>query len=89
MSKILELKKILLEKTEINHDDADTLSHALIDVQESLEKIYNTILPKFYEENDRVKIIELIWEIKDEFNHINYHIEDANLTELNYIKEKI
>ena len=80
-----ELCKLLLEKAKITEEDADRLSHALTDISESFDKIYNQILPKITHENSKEKLVELFWDIREQYRHIDYHIKDAELTELYYV----
>lgn len=86
--KQIELCKLLMAKTQISQENADTLSHALTDISESFGKIYNEIMQRIANETDKEKTIELLWEIREQFRHIQYHINDAKLTELYYLKEK-
>ena len=81
-----ELFKILLEKTKISAEDADRLSHSLTDISESFDKIYNQIIPKIINETNKELTVELFWDIREQFRHIDYHIKDAELTELFYVK---
>lgn len=78
---------ILINSLKLKEEDADTLSHALMDISESLLKVYNNILPEVFIEKDRQKLIELLWKLSEEFRHIQYHIDDADLTQLLYVPD--
>jgi hypothetical protein len=58
--------------------------HALIDISESIEKIYGELIPNILNAPDAGKddLKDKLWDIREEFRHIQYHIEDAKLTEL-------
>ncbi len=49
-----------------------------------MEKLYGTLLPAlmaaFDEPNAAFK--DRLWDIREEFRHVGYHLEDAKLTEL-------
>ena len=65
-------------------EESDAIVHALLDISESFEKIYTQIIPDIIE-NERNPLDQLkdkIWDLREEFRHIDYHIHDANLTDL-------
>ena len=83
----VRLGKVLVQKLQLDDDNADRLSNSLVDISKSLNKIYADLLPNIYELEKREEIVHLLWDLKDEFRHIDYHIKDASLDELSYIKE--
>ncbi len=73
---------------ELDINDADRLSHALIDIAGSVNEIYINILPAIFKINEKDKLAEALWNIKEEFRHIDYHIRYAELTDLFYVKKE-
>lgn len=82
----IKLGKFLINRLGLDGDKADTLSNSLTDISKSMYKIYGVLLPKLYSIADRDELVELLWDIKEEFRHVDYHIKDAALDELHYIK---
>ncbi len=81
-NKLQEFYKIL-EKMEIKEEkELESFVHSLLDIEESFKKIYNVHVKNILdnENNDEV-IKDNLWDIREEFRHIDYHINDANLTE--------
>jgi predicted nucleic acid-binding Zn-ribbon protein len=79
--KAIEQLQISLKK--IGKEENEALIHALVDIQDSFENIYNQILPKLTEEKlteDEVR--DLLWDVREEFRHIKYHIQDSNILEI-------
>jgi hypothetical protein len=69
-----------------NKEKLDSFTHSLADIKESLDKIYNIYIP-FLLENNSIEILEeTIWDIREEFRHIDYHIKDADLTNISIDK---
>ena len=78
--KLIDCK--LMSKEEINN-----LIYSLQEIEESFDKIYNEIIIKILKtENTDSKIQDLIWDIREEFRHIDYHIKDGKLLDLQQIK---
>jgi hypothetical protein len=62
--------------------ECDTIVHALVDIQESMEKVYLQLLPKLMNaQTHPTEKTEILWEIREEFRHIAYHIRDAHWVE--------
>ncbi len=83
---IEEYKKLLFILTQsktVEKEQADTIVHALVDIAGSIEKIYSTILPKIMSEvpQNKDNLLENLWDLGEEFRHIEYHIQDARFTE--------
>lgn len=80
-AKLLELIK---SRGLLDHEAAEAVIHALTDISESIEKIYGELVPDlldtFGAPEDDLK--DKLWDIREEFRHIEYHMEDAKLTEL-------
>lgn len=64
----------------------DSFVHALADIKESIDKIYNIYVPSLLENKDVEILEEAIWDIREEFRHIDYHIKDADLTNISINK---
>lgn len=58
--------------------------HALVDIAESMEKLYGTLLPALVvaldQSSDEFK--DKLWDLREEFRHVEYHLRDAKLTDL-------
>jgi hypothetical protein len=75
----------LAEKRRLgSRESVDALVHALVDIAESIEKVYGKIIPKILDEPEMASELlrERLWEIREEFRHIDYHIHDAKLMDL-------
>ena len=60
-------------------EQAEAFAHALHDVFESTEKIFHQIIPGIVQRKALSK--EDLWELREEFRHILYHLEEAKLAE--------
>lgn len=81
-----DLKSIrasLMKSGVVDEEKIEALMHALVDVKESFEKIYKVILPQLVKgKNTREQIQDLVWDIREEFRHIEYHIRDSDVLDL-------
>ncbi len=68
----------------MHEEEAETLAHALLDISESIEKLYCSPVPQLLSEQEARSehIEEVLWDIRAEFRHIDYHIHDARFTDL-------
>jgi len=68
----------------LGRERAEALVHALVDIRESMEKIYGTLLPKLIAVLDHSpdEFMDKLWDIREEFRHVDYHIHDSGITEL-------
>ena len=57
--------------------EAERLTHALIDCDESFKKVANELLPRLMNEKDEKAMADLLEEIREEIRHIAYHIHDS------------
>ena len=74
--KLREFKNLKIEKKE-------DLLYSLIDIEESLKKIYENILPNLATKDlSEEKFQDLLWDIREEFRHIDYHLHDSGLLDL-------
>ena len=61
----------------------DTIVHALTDIEESFKKNYKAIIPNILNQDIEIEEIQdLLWDVREEFRHIEYHIRDADLLNL-------
>ena len=77
--KLFEILQSLRSK-----EEAEAIAHAMTDIAESIREVYVTLLPGILAgtatgENDSKS---LLWDIREAFRHIDYHIHDANLIDL-------
>lgn len=70
--------------TKHGQSDAEAIVHALTDIAESVDTVYRELLPKLLATLDRPhpEFQDALWDIREEFRHVAYHMEDAKLTEL-------
>lgn len=78
----------LKKDTIFNKEKLDAFIHSLADIKESTDKIYNEYIPKLLENRSTEELEEVIWDIREEFRHIDYHIKDADLLEIGIDKNK-
>lgn len=81
-----ELYSKLEEAAIFKKEKLDSFIHSLVDIKASIDEIYNVYIPILLKNNSRELLEETIWDIREEFRHINYHIEDANLTDISLDK---
>jgi hypothetical protein len=76
------LYDLLISRQVMWEHDADKTVYALSDITESIEKVYGELIPKLLakENPSQEQIQELLWDIREEFRHIDYHIRDGELT---------
>ena len=63
---------------------ADAVALAPLDIKESAQEIYSNSLPALLEASDGSKreLRERLWELREEFRHIEYHTREGELTGL-------
>lgn len=75
------LYQVLLDKGIMSKNQCGAWVYALHDIDESIGEVYTKIVPKLLDEKlTKEQIQELMWDIREEFRHIQYHIDDAKLT---------
>jgi hypothetical protein len=80
---ISKIKQNLTKIKNINEEKNEAIVHALVDIQESFEKIYLNIIPQLSAgEISEDLAQDLLWDIREELRHIDYHIHDTDLLEL-------
>ena len=81
-NKMDKLFDILKKHQIFKKDQLEAYIHALVDINESLNKIYLEYIDAIIaNSDDKDIVIDNIWEIREEFRHISYHLNDAKLTE--------
>jgi hypothetical protein len=68
----------------LERERADAIVHALVDIGESMERIYGALLPELMVALHQPSAVfkDKLWDIREEFRHVEYHLHDAKLTEL-------
>jgi hypothetical protein len=76
-----ELARVLSIRRIFSDDRAGTVAHGLLDIAKSIEKVYSDFVPKILNEPDAEDELlkERLWDIREEFRHIDYHIHDGDL----------
>ncbi len=79
-----ELGNPLVSRGVLSDEEAGTLALALLHISESVEKLYFSLVPHLLSEQEASpeRMKEVLWDIREEFRHIDYHIHDAELTVL-------
>jgi glucose-6-phosphate-specific signal transduction histidine kinase len=79
-----ELGNLLVSLGISSEEESGTLVHALLDVYQSVQKVYSSLVPQLLDDHEasRESVRELLWDVREEFRHIDYHIHDAELTDL-------
>lgn len=78
------LLALLKKDALLSLESADSVVHALVDIANSVNTVYGSILPKLLAASDasleeRRDILE---DLREEFRHIEYHLHDAQLADL-------
>lgn len=67
----------------LSDDKAESLIYALQEIKNSIDLIYEEILPKLVKEKtNKEKYLNLLWDVREEFRHIDYHIKDSEILDL-------
>jgi len=79
-----QLLEILKKSSLFSVEEYESIIHALIDIHESIDEVYNKIIPKILNVKNikRQDLKDFLWNIGEEFRHIDYHIKDSKITEL-------
>lgn len=76
---IHQVFELICSQNLMSSEQAETFAHALTDVFESTEKVFHRIIPGIVQR--KVLSKEDLWELREEFRHILYHLEEAKLVE--------
>lgn len=76
-----KLLRILIEKNIQKKDEGEIFVFGLTEVAESIIEIYEILIPSIINSENKTQeeIEQLISDLKGEFSHILYHIEDSKL----------
>ena len=76
-----QLYELLVIKNIKKAKQAEAWCSALRDIKESVDNIYLKIIPEILEhqDSDTDTLIDRVWDIREDFRHIQYHIDDGNL----------
>lgn len=79
-----QLFRLLVERQVLTKEEAEAAVYALLDIAGSVEKVYGELLPKIMSNPDAPieELKDLIWYIREEFRHIDYHIRDGRILDL-------
>lgn len=79
-----KLYDLLKTKNIFSLEEIDSIVHALVDIEESINNVYKDFIPKILSKEDisNDELREHIWSIREEFRHIDYHIHDAKLLDI-------
>jgi hypothetical protein len=83
----LKIEKILEKYLEIDEEGIDKLSLAINDISNECNELVGKIIPDITNSKSRDSLIINLWELREAITHIEYHIHDAELLTLDYIKE--
>ncbi len=77
------LHKKILSSNLLNANKTEALVYGLQEIKNSIDLIYDKIIPELINENlNKDQILNLLWEIREECRHIDYHIKDSELLDL-------
>jgi RNA-binding protein YlmH len=77
-----KLYEILKDNKIFQNEELDAYVHALVDIKEGIEKIINIHISDILNNAQNKEIVkDKLGDIREEFRHIQYHIDDAKLTE--------
>lgn len=82
-AKAYEIVNALYDRRLIAEEHRNALYHALIDITNSIGAIYSAIIPRLLVSlnADEEELRDVLFELRDEFRHIEYHIRDARLAD--------
>lgn len=79
-----ELNDLLKSRRVRPEAEAEAAVYALLDIAKSVDKVYSELIPTILSDPGAPmeRLMDRIWDIREEFRHIAYHIQDGKLTEL-------
>jgi hypothetical protein len=67
----------------MERDKAEGLVYALMEISASMATIFGKLIPAAIENAPSPEALqEQLWNLREEFRHVAYHIDDGGLTEL-------
>lgn len=78
------VSELLKQRKVVTPEQADAIGHALVDIAESIQRIYIELIPKVLNEQESSEEVfqDAVWDLREEFRHIDYHIQDSGLIDL-------
>ena len=79
-----KLFNLLEQKSSFKKKEIEALVYGLIEIKASFEKIYDSIIPNMLKisENNTELLQDLLWDLREEFRHVDYHIQDSKVLDL-------
>jgi hypothetical protein len=77
-----KLTEILRLYNVLSPQETEAFVYALVEISESVSKVYSQIIPAILLAKGPDALKDKIWDLREEFRHIQYHIDDAKLKEL-------
>ncbi|OGN60011.1 MAG: hypothetical protein A3F40_03300 [Chlamydiae bacterium RIFCSPHIGHO2_12_FULL_27_8] len=78
-----KLYEKIIKKKIYSDEYSEALVYSLMEIEKSLKLVYRELLPILLENNfPKDVFIKKLWDIREEFRHIDYHIKDGNLLDL-------
>jgi hypothetical protein len=81
LENIDRLLLLLRENGGMSAEGADAAVHALIDISQSMDQIYEQLVPALLSPNTTTAagIKDKIWDLREELRHVDYHVHDSGL----------
>lgn len=79
-----KLLDVLQKNPRFSRERAEALVHAMVDIAESMNKVYGETLPRLLSDPNASPDVlqDRVWELREEFRHIDYHVHDSGVLEL-------
>jgi hypothetical protein len=60
---------------------AEAAAHALVDISQSMDQIYDVLIPALLSPSltAAADIKDRIWDLREELRHVDYHVHDSGL----------
>lgn len=83
-AKAQQLFELLRSRGVLPEAEAEAVAYALLDIAGSARRVYSDVIPTILDEPNASleHLKDRIWDIREEFRHIAYHIRDGKLTDL-------
>jgi hypothetical protein len=79
------LRELLHTKLSLPTDRAESLTHALVDIYESVVQVYGTTLPTILGQTSTISnevLQDMVWDLRETFRHIDYHVHDSGILDI-------
>jgi hypothetical protein len=77
-----KLNRLLIESNVLSQDETEKLLYGLSEIADSFLQVYERIIPEILEQEEKKNIKDKLWDLREEFRHIQYHLDDGNFLEL-------